>query len=162
MQRDKVLGGDNDEAFQDEPIINVFSPEDPMRARAIAASEKARALAAQLAHAEGHQWLNNIEPDARAYFEASQQAEKALLLSIAISVMRIAGGVPVARAEDLSDEEYGGRAWSEESGVSGQVVGVGSARGKGANNPNIVKAKGASRGAKSNRTRSKARRKKRT
>jgi hypothetical protein len=141
----------------EDPMVNVFSPEDPMRARAIAASEKARALAAQLAHAEGHQWLNNIEPDARAYFEASQQAEKALLLSIAISVMRIAGSAPPeAEAEDSASP------WTEESGVSGQVVGVGSARGKGADDPDSGKAKGTGRGTKSNRTRSKARRKKRT
>ena len=83
----------------DEPFVEPQSPEDPLRAQAVEAAQLARTLAEKVQYAEGSEWLNNIEPEAKAYFDASQQAEKALLLSIAISVMRLAGGMPAAIAD---------------------------------------------------------------
>jgi len=122
---DRTLGGDNDMAHAAQPHVDVLSPEDPLRAKAIEAGEKAKALAAQVAAASGDAWLANIEPEARDYYNAHNQAEKALLLSIAISVMRLASSpvATVASRDDETDDEFtGGSGWLEVEPVRGAVA----------------------------------------
>jgi len=120
MQRipDRTLGGDNDEAYVREPQ----SPEDPLRAKAVEAAQLANTLASQVAFAEGSEWLNNIEPEAKAYYEAHQNAEKALLLSIAISVRGLSAGVATGWAREGTLQGEGGQGVRVAgSGLSGSV-----------------------------------------
>ena len=87
--------------------VNVESPEDRERALAIERAEVARTIQAQVQANEAAQWTQHIEPDARHYYETNQRAEIALLLSIAISLMRTAGGKPYpgTEPEPQDDEE---------------------------------------------------------
>jgi hypothetical protein len=120
--------------MQDEPMVNVLSPEDPVRAQAIEAGERAKALAAQVSSMESTEWVQSIEPVAQDYYNATKQAEKALLLSIAISTMRLSQPAPVARGEAQDVTDAGGfRGWPEEEPVRGTVA-KRSTRGKSADN----------------------------
>jgi len=49
-------------------------------------------------HTAGSEWLNNIEPEAKAYYEHTQDAEQTFLFSIAVTLMRMASAPAVAEA----------------------------------------------------------------
>jgi hypothetical protein len=51
-------------------------------------------------HATGSEWLNNIEPEAKAYYEHTQDAEQTFLFSIAVTLMRMASAPAVAENRD--------------------------------------------------------------
>jgi hypothetical protein len=122
---DRTLGGDNDMAYATQPYVDVLSPEDPLRAKAIEAGELAKTLAAQVVAAASDEWLANIEPEARDYYNIHNQAEKALLLSIAISVMRLAAPAPVATGAGGEDNEFtseSGLGWFESESIPGEMA----------------------------------------
>ena len=100
--------------MSDEDPGNVVSPE-----QAAARDARAKALRdAEVAqYLSGSDWLNNIEPEAKAYYEFSQRAEQALMLSLAISLMRMAGPLVGATARGFSEVDPVRSAEDAPSGV---------------------------------------------